>query len=186
MTFFFFNKISIEKYFMFCVHFYSPPGKNYGMSTLKICSLRLFIFPWYDTKLHFIMRLLFSSSGECKIPVHYHYPQVHCDPFRVFSINQIDKLSKLFIFSWTIWYGLFSLFNGIPNFVGYLMPEPCTIQLIAEGNKRVCTFPKGICPKVNIIAWLYLEFAVVQLFIHYATVSPQLLTVLHAKNTVKK
>ena len=40
------------------------------------------------------------------------------------------------------WFGLVSLFNGISTFVGYLI-----------------YFPKGICPKVNVIARLEFELA---------------------------
>ena len=56
-----------------------------------------------------------------------------------------------------------SLFNGISTIVDYLIPK---LQLIEQhwyylthscGNKGVYVFPKGICPKVNVIARLELE-----------------------------
>ena len=62
--------------------------------------------------------------------------------------------------------GLVSLFNGISTFVGYLMPKPFskknssgTILTHSWEDKGVHTFPKGICPKVNIIARLEYELA---------------------------
>ena len=48
-------------------------------------------------------------------------------------------------------------------------------------NKGVHTFPKGICPKVNIIAWLALELpnyiVVVQYTHHYAMENTEFKTV---------
>ena len=70
------------------------------------------------------------------------------------------------------WLGLVSLFNGISTFVGYLMPN-----LFYENSwvdKGVHTFPKGICPKGNIIARLEYELAyydsAVHRFNHYTTI----------------
>ena len=34
---------------------------------------------WHDTKLHLMVKLQFWRSGECGIPLHYHYSQVHSD-----------------------------------------------------------------------------------------------------------
>ena len=49
---------------------------------------------------------------------------------------------------------------------GYLMPElffyrkcSITIQHIAVGDEKFHTFPKSICPKLNIKAWLEIELA---------------------------
>ena len=46
-----------------------------------------------------------------------------------------------------------------------------------RNDKAVLTFPKGICPKVNVIAWLEFELAycvyAVQRFYHYTTSKPQ-------------
>ena len=76
-----------------------------------------------------------------------------------------------------------SLFNGISTFVGYLMPKPFSEKNI-RGTflthrweyKGVHTFPKGICPKVNVIARLGFELAyydsVSHLLNHYATRTP--------------
>ena len=46
--------------------------------------------------------------------------------------------------------GLVSLFNGISTFLGYLMPKPFSYLTHSWEDKGVHTFPKGICPKVNI------------------------------------
>ena len=55
--------------------------------------------------------------------------------------------------------GLVSLFNGISTFVGYfnakaiLQEEQLWYYLTYSlEDKGVHTFPKGICPKVNVIA----------------------------------
>ena len=76
-----------------------------------------------------------------------------------------------------------SLFNGISTFVGYLMPNPFSSKnssgTIWE-DKGVHTFPKGICPKVNVIARLKYELAysesVVHPLNHYTTRTPQLVS----------
>ena len=79
----------------------------------------------------------------------------------------------------TFWFGLISLFNGISTFVGYLMPKPFseknrsgTTYPIAGRIRVFISFPKGICPKVNVIAWLEYELAyydsVSQRVNHYA------------------
>ena len=66
-----------------------------------------------------------------------------------------------------VWFGLVSLFSVILTSIGYLM-----LKLIAGGDKGIHIFPKGICPKVNIIAWLEFKLAyfetTVQHFSHYA------------------
>ena len=55
------------------------------------------------------------------------------------------------------WFGLVSLFNGIStlcrlfNAKAILLEEQYYLTRNLE-NKGVHTFPKGICPKVNIIA----------------------------------
>ena len=75
-------------------------------------------------------------------------------------------------------YWLVSLFNGISTFVGYLMPKIFSKKWYylthSWEDKRVHTFPKGICPKVNIIAWLEYELAyydsTVHRFNHYTTI----------------
>ena len=60
----------------------------------------------------------------------------------------------------------FLCFNGISTFVDYLMPKPSfkknnsdAIYPITGRIGGVHTFPKGICPKVNVIAWLEFELA---------------------------
>ena len=71
-------------------------------------------------------------------------------------------------------FGLVSLFNGISALVVYIMPKPISLKnssgTIWE-DEKVHTFPKGICPKVNVIARLEYELAyydsAVQRFNHY-------------------
>ena len=93
----------------------------------------------------------------------YSFTHVLCQPISAYIIQ-----------------GLVSLFNGISTFVGYLMPNlfskknsSGTIQPIAGKEKGVHTFPKGICPKVNVIARLEYELAyydsAVHHFNHYTT-----------------
>ena len=36
-------------------------------------------YPGYSTKLHLIVRFLFWSFRECRVPLHCHYSQVHSD-----------------------------------------------------------------------------------------------------------
>ena len=51
--------------------------------------------PTYDTKLH-LMRLMFWRFGEFRVPLCFHYCQVHSDPVvvhvRVPSLGQIEML----------------------------------------------------------------------------------------------
>ena len=71
------------------------------------------------------------------------------------------------------------LFNGISTFVGHLMPKPFSKKnssgTIWE-DKGVHTFPKGICPKVNVIAQLEYKLAyydsAVHRFNHYTMRTP--------------
>ena len=79
-------------------------------------------------------------------------------------------------------FGLVSLFNDISIFVGYLMPSRKKKQQLlyylthSRRDKVVYTFPKGICPKINVTAQLEFEFAnfdsSVQRFNHYFTRTP--------------
>ena len=79
---------------------------------------------------------------------------------------------------------LVSLFNGISTFVrlfkakAILLEEQQWYYLIHSWeDKGVHTFPKGICPKVNVIARLEYELAnydpVVHRFDHYTTWTPR-------------
>ena len=79
---------------------------------------------------------------------------------------------------------LVSLFNRISTFIGYLMPKPFfwknrsgTIWSIDRRIRGAHTFPKDICPKVNIITWLDFELAyydsAIQHFNHYTTRTSQ-------------
>ena len=81
-------------------------------------------------------------------------------------------------------FGLVSLFNGISTFVGYFNAEAILLEeqswyylTHSWEDKGVHTFPKGICPKVNVIAWLEYELAyydsVVHRFNHYTTRTPR-------------
>ena len=79
-----------------------------------------------------------------------------------------------------IWFGLVSLFNGIStlfrlfNAKAILLEEQKWYYLTQSWeDKGVHTFPKGICPKVNVIARLEYELAyydsAVHRFNHYTT-----------------
>ena len=78
-----------------------------------------------------------------------------------------------------------NLFNGILTFLGYLMPNPSFFFLEGQlwyylthswEDKGVHTFPKSICPKVNVIARLEYKLAyydsAVHCFNHYTTGTP--------------
>ena len=72
-----------------------------------------------------------------------------------------------------------SLFNGISTLAGYLMPKPeeqWYYLTHSWEDKGVHTFPKDICPKVNVIARLEYELAyydsAVHRFNHYTTRTP--------------
>ena len=76
------------------------------------------------------------------------------------------------------WFGLVSLFNGISTlfrlFNAILLEEQYWYYLTHSWeDKGVHTFPKGICPKVNVIARLEYELAyydsAVHRFNHYTT-----------------
>ena len=82
-------------------------------------------------------------------------------------------------------FGLVSFFNGISTFVGYSMPKPSLEKNISDvsvtyswEDLTFLTFPKGICPKVNVIARLEFELAyydsAVQRFNHYTFPLPTL------------
>ena len=81
-----------------------------------------------------------------------------------------------------VWFGLVSLFNSISTFVGYLMHKAILLDeqwyyfTHSWEDKGVHSFPKGICPKVNVIARLELELAyydsAVRRFNHYTTRIP--------------
>ena len=83
------------------------------------------------------------------------------------------------------WFGLVSLFNGIStlfrlfNAKAILLEEQLRYSLTHSWeDKGVHTFPKGICPKVNVIARLEYELAyydsAVHRFNHYTTRTPPL------------
>ena len=82
-----------------------------------------------------------------------------------------------------VWFSLASLFNGIStlfrlfNAKAILQEEQLWYYLIHSWeDKGVHTFPKGICPKVNVIARLEYELAyydsAVHRFNHYTTKTP--------------
>ena len=84
----------------------------------------------------------------------------------------------------SIWFGLVSLFNGIStlfrlfNAKAILLEEQYYLTNSWE-DKGVHTFPKGICPKMNIIAQLENELAyydsAVHHFNHYTPRTPPIL-----------
>ena len=74
--------------------------------------------------------------------------------------------------------GLLPLFNDIYTFVGHLISKlflqksnKDTIKPLAEKMRGIHTFPKSICPKVNVRAQLEFELAyfeaAIQYFSHY-------------------
>ena len=62
--------------------------------------------------------------------------------------NMIEEKYKMK--NW-FWFGLVSLFNGIPTFVRLFNAKAILPEHSWE-DKGVHTFPKGNCPKVNVIA----------------------------------
>ena len=81
-----------------------------------------------------------------------------------------------------VWFGLFSLFNGIStlfrlfNAKAILLEEQYYLTHSWD-DKGVHTFPKGICPKVNVIARLEYELtyydSAIHRFNHYTTRTPR-------------
>ena len=82
--------------------------------------------------------------------------------------------------------GLVCLFNGLSTFFrlfsakAILLDEQLWYYLTHSWeNNGVSTFPKGICPKVNVIAWLEYKLAyydsAVHRFNHYTTRTPPVL-----------
>ena len=49
-------------------------------NSLKSQNNTMFRCPGYDVKLHLVARYQLWSSGECGVPLHCHYSQVHSDP----------------------------------------------------------------------------------------------------------
>ena len=93
----------------------------------------------------------------------------------------LKNLKGKSVHSW--WFGLVSLFNGIStvfrlfNAKAILLEEQWRYYLTHSWeDKGVHTFPKGICPKVNVIARLEHELAyydsAVHRFNHYTTRTP--------------
>ena len=97
----------------------------------------------------------------------------------------LPKVVKLHLWSNLHLIGLLSLFNGISTFVGYfdakaiLLEEQLWYDLTHSWeDKGVHTFPKSICPEVNVIVRLEYELAyynsAVHRFNHYTTRTPPL------------
>ena len=98
------------------------------------------------------------------------------------------------------WFGLVSLFNGISNLFRLfnakaILPEEQLWYYLTHSweDKGVHTFPKGIFPKVNVIAWLEYELAyydsAVQRFNHYTTRTPPIVLlslVLFVKSVISR
>ena len=64
-----------------------PLQKSKTLTPKKEC-------PKYDAKLHLVARLEFCSYWECSVSLHCHYFQLHSDPVRVQSMDQIDLLKN--------------------------------------------------------------------------------------------
>ena len=50
----------------------------------------------YDTKLHLVVGLQFWRSGECRIPLHSHYSQVHSG-LRVVVPVSVSFMSEIYV-----------------------------------------------------------------------------------------
>ena len=98
-------------------------------------------------------------------------------------ILRIIHVRMLCLNNSNIWFGLVSLFNGIStlfrlfNAKAILLEEQWWYYLTHSWkDKGVHTFPKGICPKVNVIARLEYELvyydSTVHRFNHYTTRTP--------------
>ena len=81
-----------------------------------------------------------------------------------FKINQKDLC---------VMFGLVSLFNGISTFVRLfnakvILPEKQQYHYLTHSweDKGVHTFPKGLCPKVNVKAQLEFELAYYDSAVH--------------------
>ena len=67
------------------------------------------------------------------------------------------------------------MFNGISILVGYLISRLFLRRKVVVlfnregggGNKRVHIFHKGICSRVNVMAWLEFEFADYDIAVQY-------------------
>ena len=67
------------------------------------------LYPEYDTRLHLSVRFQFARSGESKVPLHYHYSQVHFDlEWKYLLISYLWV--KLFVFDRNNWYHITKLF----------------------------------------------------------------------------
>ena len=90
-------------------------------------------------------------------------------------------LFENYVYKQDLRFGLVSLFNGkstlfrLFNAKAILLEEQYYLTYSWE-DKGVHTFPKGICPKVNVIARLEYELpyydSAVHLFNHYTTRTP--------------
>ena len=100
----------------------------------------------------------------------------------ILVIGSLNAMWAIWACSWT-WFGLVSLFNGISTLFrlfdakAILLEEQYWYYLTHSWeDKGVHTFPKGICPKVNVIAQLEYELAyydsAVHRFNHYTTRTP--------------
>ena len=96
--------------------------------------------------------------------------------FIILSVTEEFDQTHWTYLSLMVWFGLVSLFNGIStlfrlfNAKSILLEEQSWYYLTHSWeDKGVHTFPKGICPKVNAIA--YYDSAV-QRFNHYTTRTP--------------
>ena len=96
------------------------------------------------------------------------------------SENREISLYKNSIVYWrTIGLVWFICLMAYQHILGYLMPKPFSSKTYLTHSwedKGVHTFPKGICPKVNVIARLEYELAyydsAVHRFNHYTTRTP--------------
>ena len=94
-----------------------------------------------------------------------------------------EKFKKYFVYFGLVWFGLVPLFNGISTLFRLFNAKAILLEeqqwyysTHSWEDKRVHTFPKGICPKVNVIARLEYELAYYDSAVHrfnlYTTRTP--------------
>ena len=122
---------------------------------------------WCTSVHHFSVISLFKKFGWCYTKKNY--KPIFCVNTPKFHIFNRTGLGAYLSRST----GLVSLFNGISIFVGYSMPKPFseknsngTMLSIVGRIRGVHTFSKGICPKVNVVAWLEYELAYYDYAVH--------------------
>ena len=128
------------------------------------------------------------ETNPWSTPVSHENPEIYLGLFFFLSSLKNEDVTFLISVLWTE-ETLFHLFVFVfflmayQLFLGYLMPKPLLREeqqwyylTHSWEDKGVHTFPKGICPKVNVVARLEYELAyydsAVHRFNHYPTRTP--------------